>query len=269
MKFGVKRKYHKAEQRYFQQDLELARKFAKIMYKEFGAFIKCLVLFGSTTAKPGSPKRDLDILIVLDDVRVKFTKELVETYRIITEKAMAATDPKRLHIQSMKFTSFWEYMRAGDPVAINILRSGISLIDTGVFDPLQALLDQGRIRPSAESVYTYFTMAPASLLRSKQHLLTATVDLYWAGIDAAHAALMNFGEIPPSPDHVAALLEKRLVANKQIRRKHADTMKKLYQVYKKITHREIKEISGSDYDKLKDMTEDFVDAMKKYIEKKD
>jgi len=268
MRFDVKRKYHSNVQKYFQRDLDLSRKFAKIMYREFGAFIKCLVLFGSTTMKPGSPKRDLDILIVLDDVRVKFSKELVETYRIITEKAIAATDPQRLHIQSMKFTSFWEYVRAGDPVAINILRSGVSLIDTGVFDPLQALLDEGRIRPSAESIYTYFTMAPASLVRSKQHLLTATVDLYWAAIDAAHSVLMAHGEIPPTPDHVASLLNERL-AGKHIKRKYSQTVQRLYKIYKGITHRDIKEISGKDYDTLKEMTEEFVEAMKKLLEKKE
>lgn len=267
MKFDVQSKYRKSSQKYFQRDLELARKFAKIMYQEFGTFIRALVLFGSTTMKPEAPERDLDILIILDDVKVQFTKELVETYRIITEKAMAATDPKRLHIQSMKFTSFWEYIRAGDPVATNILRSGISLIDTGFFDPLQALLDQGRIRPTAESIYTYFTMAPASLLRSKQHLLTASVDLYWAAIDAAHAALMTLGEIPPTPDHVADLLEKRLVAGKHIKRKYAQIMQTLYKLYKDITHRKIQEISGKDYDRFREMTVDFVTAMKKYIEK--
>lgn len=270
MKFKETKSERRAKliDKYLAQDIDSARKFAKLMYKEFGGFLKAVVLFGSSVKTPGAKFRDLDILVILDDVSVLFSKEIVETYRIITQKCIAAVDPERLHIQSMKFTQFWEYVRAGDPVAVNILRSGLALVDTGFFDPLQALLDQGRIRPSEESIYTYFTMAPASLHRSKQHLLTAAVDLYWAAIDAAHAALMKLGEIPPSPDHVADLLERRLVRERHISRKYADAMRKLYNLSKQITHREKKSITGAEYEKYKKLAETFVNGMKKFIEKK-
>jgi len=266
MKFEIKHNEQKNISRYATDDLDIARTFAKIMYKELGNFISALVLFGSAAQNIHSPKRDIDILIVLDDVRIKFTKELVETYRILTEKAIAQTAPQRLHVQSMKLTSFWEYMRAGDPVAINILRSGIALIDTGFFDPLQALLDEGRIRPSDESVWTYFTMAPASLHRSNQHLLTAVVDLYWAAIDSAHAALMLIGEIPPSPQHVADMLEDKLISKRLVSSKCSSQMRQLYELFKGIIHRDIKSISGKDYDKFRKIAEEFVDEMKSFIE---
>lgn len=268
MKFDIQKREQKNISRYLSEDLETARKFARIMYKEFGNFVSGIILFGSSAHNNPNPKRDIDILIVLDDVRIKFTKELITTYRIITERAIANVDPKRLHVQSMKLTSFWEYARAGDPVAINILRSGVALIDTGFFDPLQALLDQGRIRPSSESIWTYFTMAPASLHNSQQHILTAVVDLYWAAIDAAHAALMAMGEIPPTPNHIADMLEEKLVANYQVKRKYGKIMRDLYNIFKKITHRDIKSVSGKDYDKYRKLTEEFVNEMKYFIEKK-
>ena len=266
MKFSVEKKEQKNIDKYYSKDIDTARKFAKLLYAEFGSFIKGLVLFGSTLRGPNSPKKDIDILIILDDVKIKFNRELVEAYRIITEKVVSNVDPQRLHIQSMKFTSFWEYVRAGDPVAINILRSGVALIDTGFFDPLQMLLEQGRIRPSEEAIYTYFSMSPASLNRSQQHLLTATVDLYWAAIDAAHAALMKAGEIPPSPEHVADLLERKLVKEGHISRKYADVMRELYILFKKIVHRDIKSISGKEYDKYLELTNTFVKGMQKFIE---
>ena len=266
MKFQVERKENKNVSKYYSKDIDIARKFARLIYHEFGTFIKALVLFGSTTNSTLSLKKDIDILIILDDVKIKFSKELVETYRIITEKVVANVDPQRLHIQSMKFTAFWEYVRAGDPVAINILRSGVALIDTGFFDPLQILLEQGRIRPSEESIYTYFTMASASLNRSQQNILTATVDLYWAAIDSAHAALMKAGEIPPSPEHVADLLERRLVKEGHISKKYADVMRELYILFKRIIHREIKFISGKEYDRYYELTTTFVKGMRKYIE---
>src|SRR3989344_7783123 len=211
MKFSIEKRGSQNISRYQKEDLELARQFAGLMWKEFGNFIRGLILFGSSVKNPTS-KRDLDILIIVDDVRFKFTRPLVETYRIITARKISDVAPEKLHVQSMKFTSFWEYLRAGDPVALNILRHGVALIDTGFFDPLQVLLDQGRIRPSDEAVWTYFTMAPAALSRSKSNILNASIDLYWAAIDSAHAALMCNNEIPPSPEHVADMLEKRLVA---------------------------------------------------------
>lgn len=263
MKFNIRRVAQKNITRYPQEDIELARKFTRILYKELGGLLSGVILFGSAVTNPGKA-RDIDVLIILDDVRVQFSKVLIDTYRIMTEKAIAETSQQRLHIQSMKLTSFWEYVRAGDPVAVNILRNGVALIDTGFFDPLQALLDQGRIRPSEESVWTYFTMAPASLHRSKMNILTAAVDLYWAGIDAAHAALMAQGDIPPTPSHVASMLKTHLKASNQ----DVKTMETLYDLFKKITNRDIKEISGLDYDRYRKMTEKFVNNMKVFIESK-
>tara|TARA_Y100000310_G_scaffold294203_1_gene324495 strand:+ start:8647 stop:9465 length:819 start_codon:yes stop_codon:yes gene_type:complete len=266
MKFPIKKRESKNISNFLYEDLKIARKFAKSMYQEFGPFISSMVLFGSAPKNVANPKRDIDVMIVLDDTRIQFTQELVQTYRILLEKHIAKVDPKRLHIQSMKLTAFWEYVRAGDPVAINILRSGVALIDTNVFNPLQALLEQGRIRPTDESVWTYYTLAPASLHRSKQHLLTAAVDLYWSAVDAAHAALMAAGEIPPSPDHVAEMLHEKLDAPHLVSRRSLRTMKELYALFKGIVHRDIKSISGKDYDKYRVKAEDFVKEMKEFIE---
>jgi len=167
----------------------------------------------------------------------------------------------------MTLTSFWEYMREGDPVSINILRDGIPLEGKDIFNPLQALLIQGRVRPTKESIWAYFARSPRTLLNSKWHVLQATLDLYWAVIDASHAALMKQGEIPPSPEHVADLLEEKLVKKRLIEKKHADTMTKFYKLMKGITHREIKEISGAEYDKYLKEADDFVKRIQEFIEK--
>ena len=266
MKIPIKRKENKNLSKYLNEDLQIARKFAKSMHQEFGKFISSMVLFGSAAKHVSNPKRDIDILIILDDTRIQFTQELIQTYRILLEKIIAKTDPKRLHIQSMKLTSFWEYVRAGDPVAINVLRSGVALIDTNVFDPLQALLDQGRIRPTQESIWTYYTLAPASLDRARQHLLSASIDLYWCAVDSAHAALMSVGAIPPSPDHVAEMLQEKLNAPHHVSRRSLKTMRELYALFKGIVHRDIKSVSGKDFDLYKKKAEDFLKEMKDFIE---
>ncbi|MDP2909141.1 MAG: nucleotidyltransferase domain-containing protein [Nanoarchaeota archaeon] len=269
MQFKIEKRARQTDLHFSEKDFGVAREFAKRVYQEFGAFIKALILFGSTAKGATAKEGDIDILIIIDDVSVNLSNDLTQTYRIIVEKILAGMpDSDRLHIQSMKFTSWWEYVRAGDPVAINVLRYGISLVDTGIFDPLQALLDNGRIRPTKEAIHTYFVMAPASVYKAKDHLLSAMVDLYWATIDAAHAALMSLGEIPPSPEHVADLLDVKMVKKGLLKKKYADIMRNNYITFKKIIHRDIKEVEGSMYDKYKHDTELFVNEIKKFLDKK-
>lgn len=269
MEFKIEKRTRPIELHFPEQEFNIAREFARRIYQEFGTFVKALILFGSTTKGKLAKEGDIDILIIIDDVSVNLTRELTQTYRIITEKILAnMPDSERLHIQSMKFSSWWEYIRAGDPVAINVLRYGISLVDTGIFDPIQALLDNGRIRPTKEAIHTYFVMAPASLYRAKDHLLSAMVDLYWASVDAAHAALMALGEIPPSPEHVSDMLEKKMVKKGLLKKKYADIMQKNYTTFKRIIHRDIKEVDGVEYDEYRKDTVLFVNEIKKFLDKR-
>ncbi|MBR9691672.1 nucleotidyltransferase domain-containing protein [Candidatus Woesearchaeota archaeon] len=268
MKFTLKKGAHPNIVKYPNEDIAAAKSFAKRLKNEFGDFLKAVVLFGSAARKktPVGQKGDIDVLIVVDDLSIRMTREVIEVYRLIVEKTLGKVST-RLHVTSMTITSFWEYLRAGDPVAINILRDGIALLDTGFFDPMQALLIQGRIKPTKESVWVYFGRAPRTLLNSKWHILQATLDLYWAVIDATHAALMHIGETPPSPQYAGDLLEKRLVKEHKLEAKYAKTMDRFYKLMKGITHREIKEIKGPEYEKLYKEAEDFVNRMQKFIEK--
>ncbi|MFQ5474530.1 MAG: nucleotidyltransferase domain-containing protein [Candidatus Nanoarchaeia archaeon] len=264
MEFKVAYPENPNVKKYPAREYALVRKFAEEMYKEFGKFIKVCALFGST-AKGKTNSHDIDVLVVVDDLMIRMDPEVVETYRIITEKLVAKTSTK-LHVTSMKFTSFWEYMRAGDPVVINILRDGVALIDYGFFDPMQALLSQGRIRPSPEAVWGYFTRAPSTIHNSKWHVMQAVVDLYWAVVDSAHAVLMKMGEVPPSPKHIGGILEEKLVKRNLLDKKYVSTIREFYKLQKMVIHREIREIKGSEYDRYRKEAEDFVNAMRELVE---
>ncbi|MEK6808478.1 MAG: nucleotidyltransferase domain-containing protein [Nanoarchaeota archaeon] len=267
MRFEIPKKENPNIKHYSSDDLKIAYKFSAETHKEFGSFIKAIVIFGSTARKAKTPRSDIDILVIVDDISIALTQELTEAYRIIVKKIIIRTSVK-LHVISLRLTSFWEYIRNGDPIGINILRDGIALIDTGFFNPLQALLMRGRIRPTPESIWIYFIRAPNTLHNSKWHILQATLDLYWAAVDACHAALMKIGEIPPTPEHVADLLEDKLVKKKLLEHKYVVTMRELYKLSKMITHREIREIKGSEYDRYFDETADLVAKMRKIIEGK-
>ena len=266
MQFRIQKKDDDSLQRYATEDLKIANLFSKRLKEEFKDFLVGVIVFGSSARRRTSEKSDIDILVIGDDVDFKMTSAFIETYRLVMEKVIAKTS-SRLHITSMTLSSFWEYSRAGDPVVINILRDGVSLFDRGFFDPLQKLLRTGKIKPSEESVWRYYARAPKTLTNSRWHVLQATLDLYWAVIDSAHAALMKAQQIPPSPDHMADMLEKVFVKSKRLEKRYAETMKRFYRLSKMITHREVREIKGQEYELYFKEAEDFVIRMRKLIDR--
>ena len=264
MDFKVEKKKSENKKKHTKEDIDIAYEFAKEAYKEFGTFLKAIVLFGSNARKTKRKSNDIDILLIVDDVTIYLTPEIIETYKIILERLLGKMS-RKLHITTLRFTSFWDLVRNGDPVIINIMRDGFPIIDTGVFEPLQRLLVMGKIRPTEESIWTYFSRAPTTLHNSKWHILQGTMDLYWAVIDAAHAALMKQGEMPPSPEHISGLLMEKLVKKGLLKKKYANTMQKFYDLYKGIAHRSIKEISGSEFETYYKEAEAFVKEMQKFI----
>ena len=266
MEFDIEKKENENIHRYPTEDLKIAQRFAQDLKNELGDFLISCILFGSSVRRESTEKSDIDVLVITDDTGFQITEELIEGYRLIVERLIVKVNTK-LHVTSMTFTPFYEYMKAGDPVVVNILRDGVALIDIGFFDPLQRLLRMGRIRPSEESVWRYFERSPRTLLNSRWHVLQATLDLYWAVIDAAHAALMRQNEIPPTPEHVAGMLEKVFARRKLLEPKYVETMRKFYQLSKMIVHREIKEIKGNEYEKYYQEAEEFVKRMRKLVEK--
>lgn len=98
--------------------------------------------------------------------------------------------------------------------------------------------------------------------------MQATLDLYWSVIDAAHAALMKNGEVPPTPEHVADLLQSRLVKKRILEQKYVNSMRKFYKLMKMITHREVREIKGAEFDRYFNEAADFVARMRQVIEGK-
>ncbi|PIN76208.1 hypothetical protein COV18_00515 [Candidatus Woesearchaeota archaeon CG10_big_fil_rev_8_21_14_0_10_37_12] len=267
MKFKVHERQHPNKLKYSSTDFDFAKKFAVNLEKELGQFVKAIILFGSAARGEQSALgvTDIDILIIIDDLTNVLSKEVIQAYRVITENT-AAQVSKRLHITTLKLTTYWEHVRNGDPLIINMLRDGISLHDAGIFAPVQELLAQGKVRPSKESIWMYSARAPATIHNADGHILQATVDLYWAVVDSAHAALMNLGHVPPTPAHLADMIEKHLVKQKIVPAKYAATMDKFYQLQKKITYRQIQVITGRQYDEYKQHAQEFVKTMQKIAE---
>jgi len=263
--FNIHKKTARTKNNYSLENIDLAYKFSKLIHKDLGDLIKGIILFGSAARKKDDTN-DIDILLIIDDVSVRLIPEVVQTYRVIVEQAVQKVSNK-LHVTSMKFTSFWEYVRVGDPITINILRDGYALFDTGFFEPVQLLLLQGRIRPSHEALWSYLNRSKQFLVMSEKRILDSVLDLYWGAIDIAHSALMSVNEVPVSPEHVADLLEDKLVKPKLINKKIPWTLRKLYSLNKKISSGKISKFSGAELDSLIKETKVYFEELERFIKR--
>lgn len=250
---------------------DIAMDFAIKTYKKFDKLIKSIILFGSTAKQTQTLGSDIDIIIILDDASVKWDQELIAWYREELEKIIKANPYKQsLHINTIKLTTWWEDLLRGDPIILNILREGETMIDmAGFFMPLKSLLVQGKIKPSAEAIYACLQRAPIHLARSKDAELGCIEGLFWSMVDSAHAALIAANITPPSPEHIPRDLKEAFVNSGKLKIKYVLWFRDLLILHKKIQHREISNLKGSEIDEWQQRTEDFLNTMatlvKEYI----
>src|SRR3989344_1725751 len=247
-------------------DYKIAYDFATKAYQQFREVIKSIALFGSVSKDIPKKGSDIDVIVIVDDCTVLWDEELIAWYREELAKLITKQNYKKnLHINTVTLSTFWNQVKEGDPVAINVLRYGQPLIDYGgFFNPLKVLLRRGKIRPTPEAIYISLNRAPMHLSRSKYALLSAVEGLYWAMVDSAHAALMIAGHIPPSPEHIYDMMKKTLP---KINRKCVEDFKEMYVIAHQINHGNIKSISGKQLDDLRKKAENFVNEMKKEIKR--
>ena len=246
---------------------EIAMDFATKLYKKFNKIIKSVVLFGSSVKQTSTAQSDIDIIIILDDVSIKWDQELIAWYRTELDKILRRNPyQKSLHINTIKLSTWWEDLMRGDPVVINILRHGESMIDlAGFFAPLKYLLITGNIKSTPEAVYNCLLRAPQHFLRSRTAELNAIEGLYWAMVDSAHAALISAKVPPASPEHISVDLKQTFVASGKLNMRYVLWYRDLLLLHKKIVHGEINDLKGVEIDLWQERTEKFMAIMAKLV----
>ncbi|GIU68742.1 MAG: hypothetical protein KatS3mg001_592 [Candidatus Pacearchaeota archaeon] len=245
------------------REKDIALDFATKVYKKFDKLIKSVVLFGSSAKQTNVLGSDIDVMIIIDDVTINWDQELIAWYREELEKLVKENPYNRpLHINTIKLSSWWEDILRGDPVVINILRYGEALIDFGgFFEPLKMLLIQGKIKSTPEAIFSALQRAPQHLVRSKIAELNSIEGIYWAMVDAAHAALIAANVQPASPEHIAADLKEVFVNNGKLNMKYVVWYRDLHLLHKKIAHGEVKELKGVEIDQWQERAQEFLDVM--------
>src|SRR3989344_786744 len=196
----------------FNSDVEIAHDFAFKCYKKFKDVVKAIAMFGSSTKNLSTPKSDIDIIIIIDDCTVDWDDELVAWYREELAKLLASEKyPKELHINTVTLTAFWEELRAGEPLIINVLRY-------------------------AEAIFTTMERSGAHLGRANAHLLNSVESFYWGMVDAAHAALMSANVVPPSPENISELLEETFVKKRLLNKEYLEFFNDVRKTAKEVLH---------------------------------
>ena len=247
---------------------EIAQDFAMKTYEKFDQMIKSVVLFGSSAKRIAVPGSDIDVIIIIDDVSIRWDEELIAWYREELGKIIVANPyRKALHVNSVKLSTWWDDMMRGDPVVINVLRYGDALIDFGgFFAPLRILLKEGKIRPTPESIYTLLQRAPGHMTRARQSMVAVLDGLYWTMVDSAHAALISAGVMPASPEEIGDVLMKAFVDKKILNKKYVKYYEEVHEATKAIAHGERTRVKGKDLDEWFMMTDDFLGEMARLVD---
>lgn len=253
----------------FVDEKEIAMDFATKVYQKFNKIIKSIILFGSISKGTATAGSDIDIIIVIDDASIQWDQELIAWYREELGKIVKANPYKReLHINTVKISTWWQDLMRGDPVVINVLRYGEALIDFGgFFNPLKALLIQGKIHSTPEAIYNLLERSPIHLARSKAAMLGAVEGLYWAAVDSAHAAIIAAKHLPPSPEHIPMLLKELFVDPGLLKVKYAVLYRDIYLLHRRILHGETKMVKGIEIDGLQEKVDEFIRKMAELIKK--
>ena len=72
MQFDIPVRKNPNISKYSKKDMDIARDFATKLYKEFGNFLKAVIIFGSVAKKTTTTKSDLDLLVIVDDIALPF-----------------------------------------------------------------------------------------------------------------------------------------------------------------------------------------------------
>jgi len=247
---------------------EIAMDFAVKVYRKFSEMIKSIILFGSSAKQVSTPDSDIDIIIIIDNASINWDEELISWYREELGKIVQQNPYKKsLHINTVKLSTWWQDLMRADPVVVNVLRYGDPLIDFGgFFIPLKVLLEQGKIKPTPESIYTLLERTPQHIMRARAGIINSLDGLYWACVDSAHAALIAAKVMPASPEHIADVLIEVFVNKGLLKKKYAEDYREIYLLAKEIVHGKKVDITGKQLDEWFEKTNDFVETMAKLVD---
>ena len=80
---------------YDKEDLQLTKIFSKKLKAELNDLLKCVILFGSAVRGDNTKESDIDVMLILNDLTVVLSEEVITSLRVIIENVASVTG--RIH----------------------------------------------------------------------------------------------------------------------------------------------------------------------------
>ncbi len=242
-----------------------------LVLQKFEKYVVSYVLGGSLVRGEATKTSDIDVFVIINDTDVKRMPrlELKERlrgiiYQYVGEASVLSGVNNKLEPQIYLLTDFWEAVKDAHPVMFTFIRDGVPIYDRGTFMPWKALLKMGKLKPSPEAIDMFMSMGDGVIPRSKRTLLSEIfVNIFWGITTPAQALLMLNGCPPPNAKkELVRDFKREFLETKMIEKKYIDFMEKVIKTWRDYEHEKIKEISGTEIDKLFKETEEFLKRLK-------
>jgi len=256
--------------------LRVAQIHKSLVLKKFEKYVYSYVVGGSLVRGEAVKTSDVDTYVIIDDTDVKRMPrlELKEKLRnIIYSYVMQASEmagvKNKLSVQVYLLTEFWEGVKDANPIFYTFLRDGAPLYDRGGFLPWKLLLKMGKIKPSPEAIDMFMSTGDKTKEMANRRLMDIVMgDIFYGVSMPSQGLLMLYGSPPTNVKETVAEMRRIFVdKEKMLEKKYIDILENIMiHYYKGYEHGKIKEVSGTEVDKLLKDSQDYLKRLKELRE---
>jgi len=244
-----------------------AQEFSDKLNEKLGDKVKVVAVWGSVAKGEHGHDSDIDTLVVLDDTKLK--KDVPDDAKKKIRKKvtdLAKETDDRITIQYFPFlTEFWDSLRKGEPLAIEAVRNGQPVYDTGIFMPAKRLLERGKISGTQESVKKRLKLGAAGYKKAEKTMKSSLPHkLEQAMANAGQAPIMLSGANPPPKEKVPEKLEEMFVEKDMLEQEYVEMAQEIYDFGDK-GEKNPQDVTGEELDEMMEKSDDFTRRMHKLV----
>jgi predicted nucleotidyltransferase len=247
--------------------MESAEEFSDKLLDKLGDKVKVVAVWGSVAKGEHGHDSDIDTLVVLDDTKLQ--KDVPDDAKNKIRKKvtdLAKETDERITIQYFPFlTEFWDSLRKGEPLAIEAVRNGTPVYDTGIFMPAKRLLERGKISGTQESVKKRLKLGAAGYKKAEKTMRSSLPHkLEQAMANAGQAPIMLSGANPPPKEKVPEKLEEMFVENDMLEEEFVEIAEELHD-FGNLGEKNPEDVTGEELEEKMQKADDFVRRMHKLV----
>lgn len=262
-----KDKFKEMREKSQERRIKATEEFAEKLTEKLGDKVKVVAVWGSVPKGEHGYESDIDTLVILDDTKLQkdVPDEAKQKIRKKVTKLANETD-ERITIQYFPFlTEFWDALRKGEPLAIEAIRNGQPVYDTGIFMPAKRLLERGKISGTQESVRKRLKAGAAGYKKAEKTIKSSTPHkLEQAMASAGQAPIMLSGRNPPAKEKVPQVLEEMFVENDMLDEEYVEMAQEIYDFGDK-GEKHPEEVTGEEVDEYLEKTDEFIKRMHQLV----